>query len=119
MNSILEPEAFANEWIAAWNAQDLDRILSHYGENVIFRSPRIVLITGDETGIVRGMDALRTYWRKALDQNTDLRFELERVYVSKGAITITYRNHRGQSAAETMIFDDRGLVVEGLAAYAS
>jgi ketosteroid isomerase-like protein len=23
-------ERFANEWVAAWNARDLERVLSHY-----------------------------------------------------------------------------------------
>ena len=25
-------EHFANDWIAAWNAHDLDRVLSHYAD---------------------------------------------------------------------------------------
>lgn len=119
MSRNIDPQAFAAAWIAAWNGRDLDRILSHYAEKVVFRSPRIALVTGDATCVVRGIDALRAYWQQALDRNPDLRFELERVYASKDAITIAYRNHRGQNAAETLIFDERGLVTEGLAAYAS
>jgi hypothetical protein len=119
MSRNIDPQTFADEWIAAWNARDLDRILSHYAEKVVFRSPRIVEVTGDATCVVRGIDALRAYWRQALDRNPNLRFELDRVYASKDAITIAYRNHRGQNAAETLIFDERGLVTEGLAAYAS
>jgi ketosteroid isomerase-like protein len=119
MSQNVDPQTFAEEWITAWNERDLDRILSHYAEKVVFRSPRIVLVTGNATGVVRGIDALRAYWQQALDRNPNLRFELERVYASKDAITIAYRNHRGQSAAETLIFDERGLVMGGLAAYAS
>ena len=33
--------AFAEEWITAWNTHDLDRILSHYAEDIVFRSPVI------------------------------------------------------------------------------
>jgi ketosteroid isomerase-like protein len=119
MSQGIDPQTFAEEWIAAWNERDLDRILSHYADNVVFRSPRIELITGDTTCVVRGIDALRAYWQQAFNRNPDLRFELERVYASKDAITIAYRNHRGQNAAETLIFDEQGLVAEGLAAYAS
>jgi ketosteroid isomerase-like protein len=119
MSQATDAQTFAEEWIAAWNERDLDRILSHYADNVVFRSPRIGLITGDATCVVRGIDALRAYWQQAFDRNPDLRFELERVYASKDAITIAYRNHRGQNAAETVVFDGQGLVAEGLAAYAS
>lgn len=119
MSQTTAPQTFAEEWIAAWNERDLDRILSHYADKVVFRSPRIALVTGGATCVVRGIGALRAYWQQAFDRNPDLRFELERVYASKDAITIVYRNHRGQNAAETLIFNERGPVAEGLAAYAS
>ena len=31
-------EQFAAGWIAAWNGHDLDQILSHYTDDVVFRS---------------------------------------------------------------------------------
>ena len=34
-------ERFADEWIAAWNSYDLNAILSHYAEDVVFHSPPI------------------------------------------------------------------------------
>jgi ketosteroid isomerase-like protein len=30
---------FAEEWIAAWNSHDLDRILSHYADDFEMASP--------------------------------------------------------------------------------
>ena len=33
---------FANDWIAAWNAHDLDRIVGHYAQKIEFVSPLIV-----------------------------------------------------------------------------
>jgi ketosteroid isomerase-like protein len=44
---MLEPsraERFAADWIAAWNSHDLDVILSHYADDVVFHSPRIALV---------------------------------------------------------------------------
>jgi ketosteroid isomerase-like protein len=34
-----EGDAFAEDWIAAWNAHDLDRVLSHYADDIVFLSP--------------------------------------------------------------------------------
>ncbi len=113
-----QAQAFAAAWIDAWNARDLDRVLGHYADDIVFRSPRIALVIGDESCLVRGRAALAVYWRKALAMNPGLHFDLDDVYVSKDAVTLAYRNHRGQRAAETMLFDDRGLVREGIAAYA-
>lgn len=113
-----QAQEFAEDWIAAWNAHDLDRILSHYAADVVFRSPRITVVTGDKSGIVKGKASLEAYWRKALAGASDLHFTLERVFVSSNAVTVAYKNHRGQSAAETMIFNADGLIQEGVAAYA-
>ena len=33
---------FAEEWIAAWNAHDLERILPHYSDDFEMHSPLIV-----------------------------------------------------------------------------
>ena len=117
MNVSEQARGFAEEWVAAWNARDLERVLSHYADDVVFRSPRITVVTGDQSGIVLGKTNLGAYWRQALSGAPDLRFELQRVYVSSGTITIAYRNHRGQNAAETMIFNEHGLIREGIAAY--
>ena len=32
-------QAFADEWIEAWNSHDLDRILSHYSDDAELLSP--------------------------------------------------------------------------------
>ena len=32
-------QAFAREWVKAWNDHDLEAILSHYAEDVVFHSP--------------------------------------------------------------------------------
>ncbi|HUL49621.1 MAG TPA: nuclear transport factor 2 family protein [Gemmatimonadales bacterium] len=34
-----EARGLASHWIAAWNAHDLDAILSHYGDDVVLQSP--------------------------------------------------------------------------------
>jgi ketosteroid isomerase-like protein len=111
-------EKFAQEWIAVWNAHDLDAILHHYADNVVFHSPRIAVVMGDAIDIVTGKPALARYWGKALAQAKGLHFTFERLYIGSDGLTIAYRNHRGQHAAETFVFDARGLVAESIAAYA-
>lgn len=110
-------ERFADEWIAAWNGFDLNKILSHYADDVVFHSPRIAVVTCDQVAFVSGKDALARYWAKAL-QGKDLRFHLERVYLGSDSLSISYRNHRGQHVVETFIFNDAGLVRESTATYA-
>jgi ketosteroid isomerase-like protein len=110
---------FAHEWIDAWNAHDLERILSHWAEDVVFTSPLARRLLGDATGTVRGKDALRAYFGKGLLASPDLRFELDTVFVGQGSIVVGYRNHRGQSCAEWMRLGPDGRAVEGAAHYTS
>jgi ketosteroid isomerase-like protein len=110
-------ERFAEEWIAAWNAHDLDAILSHYADDIVFRSPRIALVMSERVDFVSSKPALARYWGKALALAKDLHFTFDRLYVGGDSLTIAYRNHRNQNAAETFVFGKQGLVVESIATY--
>jgi hypothetical protein len=111
----IEPIAFAQAWIAAWNTRDLEAILSHYSADIVFLSPYAERVIG--TGRVVGIEALRAYWRRGLDANPDLHFELDTVLAGFEALTILYRNHRRQQVAETVEFDEAGKVVRSFACY--
>lgn len=107
--------AFAEEWEAAWNAHDLDRILAHYAPDVVFRSQKAMRLVG--VGELHGREALRAYWARALDAQPDLSFVVVDVFGGHGMMVITYRNHRDVLAAETLRFGADGLVVEGSACH--
>lgn len=111
-------ERFADEWIAAWNGFDLNKVLSHYAADVVFHSPRIAVVMGEPVAFVSGKEALARYWTKALSQGKDLKFHLERVYVGSDSLSISYRNHRAQHVVETFIFNAAGLVTLSTATYA-
>ena len=94
-----EAQAFADEWIAAWNSHDLDRVLSHYAPEIVFLSPIAQKLVGN--GRVVGISALRSYWEKALANLPQLKFQLLKVLVGHACLTVLYVNHRNQQAAET------------------
>ena len=110
-----DAHAFARQWIAAWNARDLDRILSHYAADIVFLSPYAERVTG--SGRVAGFEALRSYWRTGLAANPDLHFTLDAALAGHQAVTILYRNHRGQQVAETLEFGGDGKAVRSFACY--
>jgi len=39
---VQEREAFAKAWLNGWNERDLERIVSHYADDVEFQSPLAV-----------------------------------------------------------------------------
>ena len=109
---------FARDWVKAWNDHDLDAILAHYAEDVVFHSPRIRVVTGEDVDSVTGKGALRAYWSQALGLATDLFFEIDQIFTGSDALTIVYTNHRSQTVAETFLFSAAGQVEASFAAYA-
>ncbi|MFZ5575583.1 MAG: nuclear transport factor 2 family protein [Pseudomonadota bacterium] len=108
---------FAQDWIAAWNARDLDAVLAHYSEDCTFVSPFVVRFAGEPSGSLTGKARLRAYWITALAALPTLHFELVDVLEGVDCITILYRGHRGL-AAEVCELGADGRVVRGLALYA-
>ena len=107
---------FAQEWIEAWNSHDLDRILAHYGDDFVMSSPRIALLAGEPSGVLRGKAAIADYWRKALSAAPDLHFELVETFAGADCVVLRYRGVRGP-AAEVFFFDEAGRVVRAAASY--
>jgi ketosteroid isomerase-like protein len=111
-----EAQAFADAWIASWNAHDLDAVLAHYADDIDFRSPVAPAITGEPSGVVHGRDALRRYWSTGLARVPDLHFELLEVTVGIDAVALRYRNQAGRVVTEVAEFGD-GRVVRAAAFY--
>src|SRR6476660_1145573 len=70
-----DPREFAEEWVRAWNAHDVEAVLAHFHDDVEFTSPVAARVLPDSDGVVRGKDALRHYWTTALTMLPDLHFE--------------------------------------------
>lgn len=111
-----EPGQFAHQWIEAWNARGLERVLTHCAGDIVFSSPTATRVVPDSGGTVRGKDALRNYWTLALQRNPDLHFELVGVYAGVDTIVLHYQNQLGSLVNEVLTFRD-GLVVVGHATH--
>ena len=114
---MIDVDAFAREWIAAWNAHDLERVLSHYSPGVELTSPIAAERVPGSGGYIRGEAELRAYWEPALAANPDLHFALEAVLTAVDGCTILYRNQRGQLVAESVFWNDTGMVTRAAVAY--
>ncbi len=109
-------EAFAERWVRDWNAHDLDGVLSHFADDVVFTSPVAARVVPGSDGVVRGKEALRAYWRLGLSKVPDLRFEVVSVFVGINIIVLAYRNQRADLVSEVLEVKD-GLVVRGHGTY--
>ncbi|MGU3546325.1 nuclear transport factor 2 family protein [Methylobacterium sp. A52T] len=106
MSHALDWNAFADAWCAAWNAHDVERVLAHFHDDAVFTSPGAARIVPASGGTVRGKDALRAYWTEALRRIPDLHFAVEQVFAGIDTLVIQYRNQKGVSVSEVLVFED-------------
>jgi ketosteroid isomerase-like protein len=111
-----DASAFVDRWVRDWNAHDVDAVLAHFAEDVVFTSPVAAMRIPDSGGVVLGKAALRAYWSEALASMSDLRFEVVGTYVGVDTLVINYRNQRGGLVNEVLVFDGP-LVVQGHGTY--
>jgi predicted ester cyclase len=107
----------ANAWVAAWNAHDLDSIMTHYEDAVELTSPVAARLLGAADGKVVGKANLRAYFQRGLAAFPELRFQLEEVLWGMNSVVLYYTNHRGTRTAEFMEVSATGKVVRVVANY--
>ena len=98
----------AQSWVAAWNAHDLELILSHYADDAELQAPTVVRRWGREDGIIRGKEELRQHFRTGLQLAPNLRFELEDVFMSPGGYAILYRRENGNRVIDAVVLNADG-----------
>ncbi|GAB2564363.1 nuclear transport factor 2 family protein [Dyella jejuensis] len=116
--SIADARRLAEDWIAAWNARDLERILSHYAEDVVFFSPSVVTRYGEPTGMLRGKHALREHFRRGLETfGANVQFTIMDVLSGVNGYTVYYSRESGAAVVDTVVVDMLGKGVQVHAHY--
>lgn len=110
-------QRFAQEWLDAWNAHDLERVLAHYADDFEMISPIITQVTGNAAGRLRGKQAVGAYWARALEIFPNLRFEPICTLVGVDSLVIHYVGATGKRVAEVFHLNSQGLVATASAHY--
>ena len=112
-----EIRRLAEDWVAAWNARDLEAIISHYDEGVELISPVAQQLLGIPDGKVSGKDSLREYFRRGLEAYPELHFDLKDVLVGLNSLVLYYTNQKGTRTGEFMDLGAGGKVTRVVAHY--
>jgi predicted ester cyclase len=107
----------ANHWVAAWNAHDLDSIMTHYDGAVELTSPVAAQLLGTSDGKVAGKANLRAYFQRGLEAYPELHFHLEDVLWGIHSVILYYTNQKGTRSGEFMELSASGKVVRVVAHY--
>lgn len=101
-----QARTLAEEWIAAFNSHDLDRVLSHYAEDFTMSSPFILRMYPESGGSLTGKANIRAYWAKCLERFPDLHFTLHEVMHCINTICIVYTSVLGLRAVEWLNLEE-------------
>ena len=112
-----QAQAFAAEWVAAWNAHDIDAVLTHYTDDFAMTTPMIQKLLGIPSGTLQGKKAVGDYWRAALRKIPDLQFSIIETTCGVDVVSIYYHAVLGRRAIETFFFNADGKVSKALATY--
>lgn len=111
--------SLANHWVAAWNAHDLDLIMSHYDDAVELTSPVAAQLLGTPDGKVVGKTNLRAYFQRGLQAYPELRFHLVDVLWGINSVVLYYNNQKGTRTGEFMELSASGKVSRVIAHYSA
>jgi predicted ester cyclase len=109
----------ANNWAAAWNAHDLDLIMTHYDDAIELTSPAAAQLLRGPSGKVVGKADLREYFQRGLEAYPELRFHLEDVLWGVSSVLLYYTNQRGTRTGEFMELSAVGKVTRVVANYSA
>ena len=115
--TIDEARKLADLWVAAWNAHDLELIMTHYEDTVELTSPVAAQLLGTSDGKVAGKASLKAYFRRGLETYPELRFQLADVLCGVNSVVLYYTNQKGTRTAEFMELSVVGKVARVVANY--
>lgn len=102
---------FAQSWIDDWNSHDLEKILSHYADELEFHSPKVAIATNGVKKHFTSKAELRPYIARAFVLRPNLKFELMHICKDEKAIALIYKGENGTIANEIMECDENGKAV--------
>lgn len=100
--TIADAWKLAEHWIAAWNAHDLDQIMTHYEDAIELISPAAARLLGTPDGKVVGKTNLKAYFQRGLEAYPQLHFHLADIFVGVSSVVLIYTNQKGTRTAEFM-----------------
>jgi ketosteroid isomerase-like protein len=104
----------ATKWFEAFNAHDLEKLLSLYNDNAQHYSPKLKIRMPETQGLIKGKQALREWWKDAFDRLPTLQYEVVKLTADEDQVFMEYiRRVDGEddlSVGEVLQIDN-GLIV--------
>lgn len=83
-------EHIAMKWFEAFNTKQLDRLLALYAEDAEHFSPKLKIRQPETEGIVKGHEAMRTWWQDAFDRLPTLYYKVTSLTANEHRVFMEY-----------------------------
>lgn len=83
----------AQRWFNAFNAHDLEKLLSLYDDNAQHYSPKLKIRQPDTQGLIKGKAALRAWWQDSFDRLPTLRYDVQKLTADDEQVFMEYTRH--------------------------
>lgn len=86
----LKNTSIAHSWFEAFNAHNLEKLLSLYDDEAQHFSPKLKVRHPETKGLIVGKDALRTWWQEAFDRLPTLHYKVTSITSSPDRVFMEY-----------------------------
>ncbi len=83
----------ARLWFEAFNAHDLEALLSLYAHDAQHFSPKLKVRQPETNGLIKGKAALRSWWKEAFDRLPTLNYEVLKLTADDEQVFMEYVRH--------------------------
>jgi ketosteroid isomerase-like protein len=83
-------EAIALNWFKAFNEHHLEDLLSLYADDAEHFSPKLKVRRPQTQGLVRGKNALRTWWQDSFDRLPSLKYTVKTLTANEDRVFMEY-----------------------------
>ncbi len=98
--------SIAHSWFEAFNAHNLEKLLSLYDEDAEHFSPKLKIRHPETKGLVTGKEALRNWWRDSFNRLPTLKYKVTSLTANSDRVFMEYirlvENEESMMVAEVL-----------------
>ena len=106
-----EAQELGVKWIEACNNHSVDDFIFLHNDDIIFTSPFVSELMGEESGTISGKERLKSHFNKVIDAYPDLKFELYHVLTGVYSMVIYYESINELVAAAVITLDTKDKII--------
>lgn len=82
--------SIAHLWFEAFNAHNLEKLVSLYDEEAQHYSPKLKLRHPETKGLVTGKDALKSWWKESFERLPSLSYKVTSLTANSDSVFMEY-----------------------------